>query len=164
VYVKLSSRQTSEVAQVNSVQPPPLEQPSVTPVSGDKVAAKPVRRARSGDKSARAKPSEDVDDAVRSGVVVPNLTLKEVKKIYIEIRGGELPRNLIERLNSSGVVVVTSNADDADAALKIVVSQNSTSVLLVNARGTVLWPKHFYSGEPSKVASEIVKDLLSEFK
>jgi len=45
-----------------------------------------------------------------------------------------------------------------------VVSQNSVSALLVNARGTVLWPKHLYSGEPSKVASDIVKDLLSEIK
>jgi len=74
-----------------------------------------------------------------------------------------LRNNLVESLNSSGVVT-TTNADEADAALKIVVSQNSVSALLVNARGTVLWPKHLYSGEPSKVASDIVKDLLSKIK
>jgi hypothetical protein len=89
--------------------------------------------------------------------VVPNLTLKQVKKIYIEIRGDamsdELRSNLVESLRSSGVVV--TNADDADAALKIVISQTSTSAQLVNARGKVLWR---YSG------SDIVKSLLSAIK
>jgi hypothetical protein len=78
----------------------------------------------------------------------------------------QLRRDLVERLGSSGVVSVAINADEADAALKIVVSQTSTSAQLVNARGTVLWPKagraRRYSGERSKVVSEIVNDLLSE--
>ena len=77
-------------------------------------------------------------------------------------------------LGSSGVVGATTDADEADAALKIVVSQTSgsqieASALLVNARGTVLWPQagrgaRRYSGETTKVVSEIVKDLLSEIR
>jgi hypothetical protein len=100
----------------------------------------------------------------RSGSVVPNLTLKEVKKIYLEISGDaavdELRSNLVEGLNSGGVVTVVTDPDDADAALKIVVSQTSISARLVNARGTVLWQK---TGR-GKVVSEIVKDLLSAIK
>ena len=46
-------------------------------------------------------PEEDVaDEATRSGNVVPNLKLGEVKKIYIEIRGdaNQLRTNVIESL------------------------------------------------------------------
>jgi len=103
---------------------------------------------------------------VRSGSVVANLTLREVKKIYIEIRGdavsSELRNNLVERLGSSGVVAATTDADEADAALKITVSQTTggdvqASAVLVNARGGVLWRN---TGR----LSEIVKDLLSEIR
>jgi hypothetical protein len=168
VYVRLSSRQPSELAQVNSVQPTPLTQdrantPEQVPVN----TSQPARRVKN-DRSTTTKPrGEEVAGEVRSGdVVVPNLTLKEVKKIYIEIRGdaasNELRSNLVENLNSSGVVTAANSADEADAALKIVVSQTSTSAVLVNARGTVLWRRR-YSGEPSKVIAEIVADLRSAF-
>jgi hypothetical protein len=123
---------------------------------------------------------EDVAaEVTRSGSVVADLRLKEVKKVYIEIRGeaafNQLRSNLVEGLGASGVIAVTTDADEADAALKIVFSQTSAggpqieSALLVNARGTVLWPKagqsaRRYSGETTKVLSEIVKDLLSEIR
>jgi len=106
------------------------------------------------------KPQEDADDAVRSSNAVANLKLSEVKKIYIEIRGdasNDLRTNIVESLNSSGLVTAT-NADEADAALKIVVSQAGASAQLVNARGTVLWRGH------SPVASDPVKDLLSKIR
>jgi len=138
---------------------------------------KPARRVRSNRSTTPKAPAdvpaqprdEDVADATRSGTVVPNLKLSEVKKIYIEIRGDadELRTNLVESLNSSGVVAAT-NAGEADAALKITVSKTGeVQALLVNARGTVLWPKsgaRRYSGEISKVVPEIVKDLLSEIR
>lgn len=113
---------------------------------------------------------------MRSGSLVRNLRLKDVKKIYIEIRGdgasNDLHTNLIESLGSSGVVGATTNADEADAALKIVLSQTTTGEIearaqLVNARGTVLWPNRGarrYSGETTKIFSEVVKDLLSEIR
>jgi hypothetical protein len=108
-----------------------------------------------------AKETPSPADVTRSGNVVPNLKLKDVKKIYIEIRGDdlsdELRSYLIKSLGSSGVVAVATNADDADAALKIVISQTSVSAKLVNARGTVLWQK-------SGPGSEIVKDLLTQIK
>ena len=80
----------------------------------------------------------------------------------------ELRRNLVDRLGSSDVVTATTNADEAEASLKIVVSQTHTSARLVNARGVVLWPKaggtRRYSGETTKVVTEIVQDLLSEIR
>jgi hypothetical protein len=116
-----------------------------------------------------SQPSDEdaAGDVVRSGVVVPNLKLSEVKKVYIELRGDsasdELRSKLVESLGSSGVVTATTNADDADAALKIVISKTSTSAQLVNARGNVLW-RNTYPGDSIKVQSQILNDLLSEIR
>jgi len=159
-----------------------------------RTSAQPAPQAKSDRANVRKIPSssgagakaqtrdEDVAAGVmRSGNVVPNLKLGEVRKVCIEIRGdvasNELRSNLVERIGSSGVVAAT-DPDEADAALKIVVLQTSAgdipggrqievSALLVNARGAVLWPKENrgarrYSGETTKVLAEIVKDLLSE--
>jgi len=178
IYLRLRSRQISEPPQVSSVQTTPLAQapsPQVNePKEPDRTASPPVRQA--GNKKptaakASSSPSadtpaptseEDVAGVTRSDAVVPNLKLSEVKKIYIEIRGdaasNELRGNIVERLNSSGVVTAASDADDADAALKITVSQTSASAQLVNARGTVLWRK------TSKVMTDVVNDLLSEIR
>jgi hypothetical protein len=121
--------------------------------------------------------NEDVAaDVTRSGNVVADLKLKEVKKLYIQMRGdtasNQLRSNLVASLDSSGVVAVATDADDADASLKIVFSPTNDggtqieSALLVNARGTVLWQKagRRYSGETGKVLSKIVKDLISEIR
>jgi len=102
-------------------------------------------------------------EALRSGSVVAGVKLSEVKKIYIEIRGeaasDELRSKLIESFGSSGVVAITTDPDEADAALKLVASQNGASAMLVNARGVILWQKR-YSGDLSNVAAGAVKDLL----
>jgi len=169
-YVRLRSPQINEPAPISivqNIQPTQPEKPApqaTVPARRPRSERSPAAKVFTSPAPAQPRDEEIAEDLTRSGAVVPNLTLKEVKKIYIEIHGDEALRNsLVESLNSSGVVA-TSNADEADAALKIVVSQNSVSALLVNARGTVLWPKHLYSGEPSKVASDIVKDLLSKIK
>ena len=201
-YVTFRSHQTTGPAQISSVQtvPPTAVVPAGVNNGSDQATAKAPEPERSAslprevrnNKPAPAKPAatdatsrgtdtvaqtrnEDVaeDDATRSGSVVPNLALNDVKKIYVEIRGDAALRStLIESLSSSGVVAATTNADEADAALKITVLQSSASQIeasarLVNARGTVLWPKagaRRYSGETSKVVSEIVRDLLSEIR
>ncbi len=188
-YVSLRSRQTITPTQTSSVQAPSVDTKVTTAVNDttdepDKAAAKatqPAKRVRSyrstapGAKVPAQARDEDVAEVTRSGEVVPNLTLKDVKKIYIEMRGAAasdaLRSNLSANLNSSGVVVAATNPDEADASLKIVVLQTSTgsqlevSALLVNARGTILWPKagrpRRYSGNSSEVTSEIIKDLLS---
>jgi hypothetical protein len=194
LYVRLTSQQTSGPEQASVVQTtPPSQDRAPTPVNDtvnapDQTTAKadqPARRPKSDKTIAANVPSspeasapdqvrdEDADaDVTRSGAVVPNLTLRQVKKIYIEIRGdtalNELRSKLVESLGSSGVVAVANNADEADAALKIDLRggpQIGASALLVNARGTVLWRgARRYSGEIPGVASEIVKDLLSEIK
>ncbi len=187
-YVKLRSRQTSGPISVQTTQPvhsPSTEAP--TPViektdQPDKAVARATPRTKN-DRSAKVTPSptaeapavsdEDVAaDVTRSGNVVANLTLKEVKTVYIEVRGDaaldEIRNNLVKTLGSSGVVAATTNADEADAALKIVIRggpQIEASALLVNARGTVLWRgARRYSGETTKVMSEIVNDLLSQIR
>jgi hypothetical protein len=169
-YVSLRSRQTSEPAQSSVVQ---TTSPTITKVPDEVpvVAAaaevpKPARRVRSKRSTTAKAPAvvpvqpreEDAADLTRSSAVIPELKLSEVKKIYVEIRGDadELRSNLVESLNSSGLIA--TNADEADAALKIVVSKTGeVQARLVNARGTVLWQK---SGR-GNIASEIVKDLLS---
>ncbi|HKU77841.1 MAG TPA: hypothetical protein VJR02_28260 [Pyrinomonadaceae bacterium] len=157
-YVILRSRQTSGPTQTSIVQntnPPSTNSPSVVPKT-ERPAPQPSPRIKN-ERATVAKPPANVDDDVtRSTDVVANLKLSEVKKIYVEIQGDELRSNVIERLNSSGVVSAT-NKDEADAALKIVVSQTGASARLVNARGTVLWSK---TGE----VSEIINDLLSAIR
>jgi hypothetical protein len=184
-YVKLRSRQTRGPAQATVVQTTQANntingsneaEAKVSEPVPDRSVSQPTRRTKS-DRAIAAKtpassavPSaqtQDEDtDALRSGNVVANLTLREIKKVYIEIRGDGVSRetykNLAESLGASGVVAATTDADDADAALKIVVSQTSAgeiqaSARLVNARGVVLWRK---TGR----LSEIVKDLLSEIR
>jgi hypothetical protein len=145
------------------IPPPKTKQPDKAP---DKATASTSPAAQSGD--------EAVTDLTRSGNLVANLKLSEVKKVYVEVHGDSalsaLRSNLVESFGASGVLN-TTGADDADAALKIVVSQSSpqieASARLINARGAVLWPKtgaRHYSGDPTKVAAEIVKDLLSEIR
>jgi hypothetical protein len=203
-YVRLRSQLTSEPGRSSSVQTtPPGQNTSIAGSPGgdqinrpDQAASKTVRRIRSERSTAAKAPAatspsaadgpantsdEDVADLMRSGRVDANLTLREIKKVYIEIRSDaafdELRNNFVESLGSSGVVAATTNADEADAALKIAVSQTSAgdrpqieaTALLVNARGTVLWPKagrgaRSYSGETTKVVSEIIRDLLSEIR
>ena len=159
-YVILSSRQTSGPAQTSvaqatpqAINPPATQAPTVVNERPSPSASQPARRAK-------ASPSPRVpSDVTRSGSVVPNLKLREVKKIYIDIRGDAgLRSKIVESLNSSGVVAATTNADEADAALKIVVSQTGTSAVLVNARGTVLWRGTFRN------SGDIVKNLLSAIK
>jgi len=208
-YVTLRSRQTSGPGLTSvQTTPPNTEAPTAVndrnsapdqaaakAPEPDQTASQPPRRIRSDRSIATKTPAtdytspnanataqardEDVADVTRSGNVVNNLTLREVKKIYIEIRGdasfNELRSGLFESLNSSGVVAASADAEEADASLRIVISQASAggpqieaSARLVNARGTVLWPKagraRRYSGEIPKVVSEIVKDLLSEIR
>ena len=168
-YVRLRSHQTSAPAQTAVVQttsPSPellaqVDNKINAPDDATPKASQPPRRPKSDKSTAQAR-EQDVVDATRSGSVVPNVTLKDVKKVYIEVRGDaasdQLRSDLIDRLNSSGVVAAATNADEADAALKIVVSQTSMSALLVNARGTVLWRRTHRS------SSDIVKALLSAIR
>ena len=152
-YVMLKSRQTNEVAQITVVQPAPPGPTPVVPASNPPITNQPTPKKRS---TPAKKPNEDAGDTLRSGNnAAPNLKLSEVKKIYIEIRGdaasNDLRANLVESLNSSGLVT-TASADEADAALKIVVSQTGTSAQLVNARGTLLW------------RGRNIEDLLSQLR
>ena len=197
-YVTLKSRQANESVQTAVVQPAPVGPDSSFATSASEPITKPDRAVATAtatpSRPAQKTPTvrstspvtevqtqatdEDDTDVTRSTNVVANLTLKNIKKIYIDMRGNaslnELRGNVIESLRSSGVVAATANADEADAALQITISNSSgpqieATARLVNARGTVLWPKSSrsarrYSGETTTVVSEIVKDLLSEIR
>jgi hypothetical protein len=141
-----SSAQTAQVVNLPSVEPPKATRPAVAPS-----VSQPPRKT--------AKIPSSSGEATRGGDVVANLKLSEVKKIYVDLRGDEeLRSSIIKKLNSSGVVAATTDANEADAALKITVSQTGASAQLVNARGTVLWRK------AGKSTAAIVNDLLSEIR
>ena len=120
------------------------------------------------------------------------VALGEMRNVYLEMSGDgpldELRSRLFAELNSSGLVIVTANTDEADAALKISVTQTraavkapptagsaaevrvEVSVRLVNAVGEVLWPRagvgrgRRYSGVAAQVALGVVRDLLTEVR
>ena len=198
-YVTLRTPVTSEPTQSSNVRTTPPVTETPTGVNNtDQIAANVTEPNRAtSQQSQRVKPDratkantpvvaspgptspasdEEVEtDVMRSGTVAGNLTLKEVKKVYVEIRStaalGELRSNFVASLGSSGVVGATTDANEADAALKLVVAQTNEGKIeataqLVNARGTVLWQKRGgrYSGEPAKVVSDIVRDLLAAIK
>ena len=159
--------------------PPPATKPKTDRSTRNGSTAAKARSSQGAGAPAQTREEDIADEAVRSGSGVANLKLSEVKKIHIEIRGeaasNDLRSKLVESLGSSGLVAATSDANEADAALKIVILRTTTgeipqleaSAQLVNARGAVLWPKSGrgrYSGETTKVVSEIVKDLSSEIK
>lgn len=113
------------------------------------------------------------------------IPLGQVRKVYLELSGDgpleELRRRLSAELNASGLVA-TTNADEAEAALKVSVSQTrvaktdgsdapvEVSVRLVNAPGEVLWPGAVgargrrYTGVVAQVASGLSRDLLAEIR
>ncbi|HEU4507321.1 MAG TPA: hypothetical protein VFR78_03715 [Pyrinomonadaceae bacterium] len=169
-YVMLRSRETEEtrIAQtipVESVPRAPVrEAPTSQPPPVAKRERSPAARAPSAPVPAPARDEDAAASVLRSGNVVPDLKLSEVKKIYVEIRGDaaadEIRSNIAESLESSGIA--TTNAEEADAALKITVSRAGVSAQLVNARGTVLWRTRRYTGDTNKILPEIVKDLLAE--
>jgi len=174
-----NSGQDKPIANANldqsSSQPPQrVKTDKATPA-----AVRSVAQASAGAVPQAQVVDEDADARTRSGNVVANLKLSDVKKIYIDIRGAsanELRSSLGESLGSSGVVAAATNTEDADAALKIIVSETGAgaaqieaSARLVNAHGAVLWPtasrgSRRYSGESSKIVAEIVTDLLSEIR
>jgi hypothetical protein len=143
-----------------AIQPaPPIRERSSAPKAP--VVSKDVP-AQTGDQ-------EIAEDATRSGNVIANLKLGQVKKIYIEIRGdgelNDLRRNVIESFSGGDIRV--ASAGEADASLKIVVSKDGASARLVNARGVVLWSKSGVrrsSGETTRVTSDLVNDLLTEIR
>ena len=181
-YVVLRSRQTSQPAEITSVLPTPQTQDNSIPVTpavpadSPKSASPPAPRTRNDRSTVKVPTADNAEDVTRSSDVVANLQLKEVKNVYIDVRGDagfdELRSNLIASLSSSGVVAVTTNADEADSSLKIVLSQTSggaprIEARLVNARGTVLWSRtgtRRYSGATAGVVAELVKDLSSEIR
>lgn len=189
-YVTLRSRETSEPAPNIVAQPTPIDRPAQSPAPVPEQTAsvsQPPRQERRSNTVNRS-PREEVvaqtreeevgDDLTRSASGVANLPLREVKKIYIDLRGdamvNELRNGIVENLSSSGIVTPATDTNDADALLRIVVSQTAAgdveaTARLVNARGTVIWPKSGrggkrYTGETTTVMSEIVNDLLSEIR
>ncbi len=156
-YVRLTSRETVGPAQTSGVainspgagtpsgandksDGPDKAQAQAAGPGPEQIASQPTPRATSDRSTAAAVPSspaaevpaqpgdEDVAEATRSGNVVANLTLREVKKIYVAAALNELQKSLVEGLSSSGVVAATTNADEADASLKIVVLKTGPQI------------------------------------
>ncbi|HET6978773.1 MAG TPA: hypothetical protein VFI24_20745 [Pyrinomonadaceae bacterium] len=148
-YVSLNSQQI-EPTQTASVQP--ANPPNVAAPTSTEPERNPPKKTR---RIENTKPTKaPVEDQTRSGNVVANLKLSDVKKIYVDMRGdAALHDKVVESLNSSGVVAATG-PDEADASLRITIGTNGIQAKLINARGVVLWSK---TGRDTTV----VKDLLS---
>src|SRR6185369_17497791 len=110
-------------------------------------------------------------------------SLNEVRRLHLQLMGGntssdEFERQLRERLATDQNLKL-SDADQADAALKISVSPASSragdsrvivSVRGVNANGFVVWPASRrgsswrYVGQPRFVADRMVTDLMTDIR
>jgi hypothetical protein len=176
-YVRLTKRppeisavQTIPAAQEQPANQPNTKAPSPAPTRPPRPKAERSTAVKApAVKEVPVQPGEEEAATRSASAVAGGVKLTDVKKIYIDLRADDVRRDLLQRLSSSGVISATTNADDADASLKIVLSQKGDSQIeasarLVNARGVMLWPKtgaRRYSGDTPKVLFEIVKDLTS---
>jgi hypothetical protein len=103
-------------------------------------------------------------------------SLSEVRKIYVEFHGDaalakSVRAKLIESLSASERFLVAESRDEADALLKLFVTnvaaepeKISVRAELINAQGVIIWrgDSGKYTNEISSVAAGIVRDLLDE--
>ncbi|MCM3906469.1 MAG: hypothetical protein ND866_32680 [Pyrinomonadaceae bacterium] len=110
------------------------------------------------------------------------VSLLEVKRVYVESGGeasGQLLRQmLVRQLQLSGRFSLSKTRDEADALFKVTTrlirsnprnrsqTESLSSVLLVNARGDVIWPVKDRSSRgrylgltPEQVSAQVLKDL-----
>ena len=117
----------------------------------------------------------------------PVVSLANVKRVYVESveesSGQVLKQMLAKLLQSSGRFTLSRSRDDADALLKVTTRPISSNprkrtqaetvsvVILVNARGDVIWPvkggpsRGRYQGlTPEQVSNQVVKDLVEDIE
>jgi hypothetical protein len=115
-----------------------------------------------------------------TSATIPGVTLAEVKKVHIEVTGGEsfnqqIRDTLTASLQSSGKVTLVASRNEADAVLKVHATADASGkatvfARLVNAPGYVLWPQRAtgsgakFIGSPEQVASLITGALFSEIE
>jgi len=123
-----------------------------------------------------------------SGGAAP-ASLLDARRVYFEVVGGGqsgqgVRDTLAKELQASGRFTLSRSRDEADALLKVTAQQGRALkggragsarpafvVLLINARGEVIWPvkgrspRGRYSGlTAEQVSAQIVKDLLEEIE
>jgi Putative zinc-finger len=162
----------SQLAQQSQKSAPQSTRPSRSAnAPGNELARKPATAPSETETSeAEATRSTNARNAGAS--------LAEVKRIYVEAVVNEnLSRQtrdlMIAKLKASTRVSVIDNKEEADAVLKLSVTQAASkgnqiklSARLVNVAGTVIWPTsgklRNYQGSTQDTASKLVRDLLRD--
>jgi hypothetical protein len=128
-----------------------------------------------------AETKTDTDTAMKTRSIqkLRTVPLSAVKKIYLQIVGGDaitgrgIHESLNEKINSGRIIKLVSNRDEADALLEVSVSKQAGSdsnaihviVQLIDARGKTIWPNsdsdHTYRGSALGVSSSLSRDLLA---
>lgn len=180
-----TARQTPQETPDQSPSSEPQETPQPKPQIADSEKTQP-RKQESGEiatnRPVEGRPNNPHDiPTTRSTVAsTPGVTLAEVKRIHVEVTGGEsfnqqIRDMLVASLQSSGRVTLAASRDQADAVLKVHAKTDASGkatvfARLVNAPGYVLWPARAtgsgakFVGSPQQVASLISVALLSEIE
>jgi hypothetical protein len=116
------------------------------------------------------------DESTRApSAEVTGVKLSEVRKVFVESLSSDphidfVVATLRDGLRSGDVVALTEKRDEADAVLKVSGQQEgeelSVRVMLVNARGDVLWRSQgiVYSGFVKDIGSKLKEDLVGEIR
>lgn len=156
----------------------PLPQPSATmaptprlsPPASDDVIAMDIRSRGGGD------PAEALTRSKRAEAV----GLLRAKKVYLEISGAEQLRQTISEqlaqwLQADSKFKLIGNQDEADIALKVVVTAGRKDGIvltagLVDANGNVIWPltpgasRRRYEGPTEKTIATFSRELANDIK
>jgi hypothetical protein len=149
------------------------------PVAQSNQAGNPARNSVQSEAETKTETTTDTASETRSIKKLRTVPLSAVKKIYLEMLGGDaisvqgLRELLREKFSSSGLINLVSNRDEADALLEVSVSKQAGSesnaihvvVQLIDARGKTIWPNsdstRTYRGSALGVSSSISRDLLA---
>ncbi len=179
-----TARQTPQETPANDQPPSSESQESPQPKQMESQPTQP--RKLDGEEIAKNRPESRPNDPAESSRTrstvpsTPGMTLMEVKRIHVEVTGGEsfngqIRDLLAASLQSGGRVTLALSRDQADAVLKVHAKTDASGkatvfARLVNASGYVLWPAETkgsgakFIGSPQQVASLISGALLSEIE
>ncbi|MEW6210061.1 MAG: hypothetical protein AB1631_16965 [Acidobacteriota bacterium] len=173
-----------QIPQKTPEQSPSPEQQSPQPKQAE--SQQVPQRKTENEEVAQNRPDirpKDIDETSTTRSTAPStpgVTLREVKRISVEVTGGESLNQqirdlLIAALQASGKVTVVASRAEADAVLKVHAAADGVDkalvyARLVNAPGFVLWPQRAtgsgakFIGTPQEVASRIAGALTAELE
>ncbi len=158
--------------------------PNTTETSRERVAQSTqpgslARQAVQREPDTKTETATDTATETRSVKKLRTVSLSAVKKVYVEMVGGDaisvqaVRESLNETISSSRLIELVSNRDEADALLEISIAKQEVAepktirvvVQLIDPRGDTIWPNantnRTYRGSALGVSSSISRDLLA---